>query len=399
MAKAAGLAGFSCEWPGRNSPETALIQSLVAANNAMPSRLRIRYLLCFDVTIWAMQYKHLITNWYDPIELNDTLAVDFASEIAFIRNEWPKMDPGFKANYLHIDGRPAVFVYNAHGLTGAWEKAIARTREECEPAGGVFLIGDFEVSPHPMFDKKRKEEYPRKAALFDAVSDYTLFSGHTTLSLFEYISSGQLKAALDIGQRLGESSRSGQYYPGIITQYFKSQAVPPASGPAPAHDQQLPDRTFVIDGKTGFVPIYKAAEGEKTDSVARNSQCTLQLLLRETFQRKPRVIFITSWNEPYEGTMIEPTVSANPAGYVMRNDFLTLLGRCLVEGAPLRGDFDSDGDVDSRDEAILKECMARVATKTPCCVLADLDGNGKVDAKDKAAFEILKGKSPQRKKR
>ncbi len=35
----------------------------------------------------------------------------FAAEMAFVCEAVPQMDPGFKEHYLHIDGRPAVFVW------------------------------------------------------------------------------------------------------------------------------------------------------------------------------------------------------------------------------------------------------------------------------------------------
>jgi hypothetical protein len=70
----------------------------------------------------------------------------------------------------------------------------------------------------------------------------------------------------------------------------------------------------------------------------------------------PEIVFVTSWNEPYEGTMIEPTMTANPACYVMDTDFVDLIERGL-RGERL-GDFDRDGDVDSEDIAILQQCKS-----------------------------------------
>lgn len=334
QARTAGLAGFCCEWPGKASPETGLILAgLVGANNRLAPGRRMQYLLCFDSTIWAMAYKKLIKQWYEPIPFSEQLAQDFADEMSFVCNEVPKRDPSFKTSYLHIDGRPAVFVYNAHGYSGEWEKAIALARQACEASGGIYLIGDFEVSPHPMFDRKREEDYPPKARLFDAVTDYTLFSGHTFLSLEEYISSGQLNAALKIGRRLAEVTTSKKFYPGIIPQYFKSQKVDPEDAPAGRRPGALDDRVFVTDGSAGLVPIYKPADSEDRETIDRKSRATLQLLLEKTFSTKPEVVFVTSWNEPYEGTMIEPTRTPNPAGYVMRGDFLELISTHLQKAA------------------------------------------------------------------
>jgi len=393
QARSAGLAGFSCEWPGRDSPESRLIlNGLVAANNRLAPRARIRYLLCFDSTIWAMGYKKVIKAWYEPIPFTPPLAEDFAAEIGFVCNEMPTLDPNFRSNYLHLDGRPAVFVYNAHGFSGAWEQAVSLARETCEGSGGIYLIGDFEVSPHPSFNRKRTEEYPRKARHFDAVTNYTLFSGHTFTSLWEYISSGQLDAALQNGRNLGEASRSGQFYPGIIAQYFKTRK---ADAAAPKRPGVIKDRAFITDGSAGLVPIYKPDGSEDRQSLARNSRCTLQVLLRKTFRTKPDIVFITAWNEPYEGTMIEATRLPNPAGYIMHDDFLGLLAH-LRNGLDSLADLDGNGRVDGDDEVVLRSCLGvgASARPSPSCMLADLDESGKVDESDLAALRAFRGRSP-----
>ena len=398
QARSAGLAGFSCEWPGKESPETKLIlDGLVTANNRLSPKRRMQYLLCFDSTIWAMEYKKLIKEWYEPIPFTEQIAKGFAAEMGFVCNEVPKQDRNFKTSYLHIDGRPAVFVYNAHGFSGAWEQAISLARKTCEASGGIYLIGDFEVSPHAMFDEKRKEEYPCKASHFDAVTNYTLFSGHTFMSLWEYISSGQLDSALQNGKCLAEASQSKQFYPGIIPQYFKSKKAHANNTATKRRSRQLADRAFVTDGSAGFVPIYKPTGSEDREAVVRNSRCTLQILLRKTLQAEPQVVFITSWNEPYEGTMIEPTRSPNPAGYVMNDDFLDLIASCLRESSPGWGDFDVDGHVDDQDETILQSCLNAETSdqQSPCCMLADKNGNGKVDEEDLKAFQSCRDSNDQ----
>jgi hypothetical protein len=312
-----------------------------------------------------MAYKRLITKWYEPIVFTEPLARDFAAEMAFVCNELTRRDPQFKSNYLHIDGRPAVFVYNAHNFSGAWEQAISLAREACRESGGVYLIGDFEVSPHPMFDRKRKEDYPAKARHFDAVTDYTLFSGHTFTSLWEYVSSGQLDAALTNGRALADASLSKQFYPGIIAQYFKSQQAP-QTAPAGSHLGPTAQRAFVTDGSAGLVPIYKPNGSEDPDSVARNSRCTLDLLIRKTLATRPRFMFVTSWNEPYEGTMIEPSRFPNPAGYVMGTDFLDLLATQL-----------------GRKPAAPADSAAHTAPpQSPCGQLADILKDANAERKD-----------------
>lgn len=353
QARSFKLSGFSVEWPGQRSPETRMVcEAIIPANNALPSGRRMSYLLCFDSTIWAMSYQKIIKNWYDPIQFDESTAEAFASEIHFVCESLPRMDPAFKESYLHIDGRPAVFVYNAHGFAGDWEHALKLARERCAAVGGVFLIGDFEVSPHPMFDGKRKEEYPRKASFFDAVTNYTLLSGYTTVTMHEYITTGQLAGALSNGRELGRSSKSGDYYPGIIAQYFKSRVLGPGEATARDCRHHMRDRTFVRDANVGYAPVYAPEERDSQAAVDLKSRQALEALIGATLATKPEIVFVTSWNEPYEGTMIEPTKTANPACYVMDADFVKLIERGLMGEA--LGDFDRDGDVDDDDMLILQ---------------------------------------------
>lgn len=392
QARSAGITGFCFEWCGRRSAETRiLMERLIPANNALPPGRRMKYLLCFDSTIWAMSYHKVIKNWYDPIVFTPQLIDALADEFAFIRRELPRLDPGFRTNYLHIDGRPAVFVYNAHGYSGEWEQAVAAVRRAGKSAGGLYLIGDFEVSPSPMFDHKRKEDYPRQAALFDAVSNYTLFNGYREFTLHEYIAEGRLGAALANGRMLAASTISKTYYPGIIAQYFKSRPMQTGEPSADVCPGALPGRAFVQAQDTGFAPIYRPAGTESPEVTAENSRCVLQALLASTFQSSPKIVFVTSWNEPYEGTMIEPSDSPNPACFVMGTTFLDLLRRFTGRergGRPRPVDINLDGRVDDRDRQLFEQCVAAAAGSmtAPRCLPADLDADGRVDDTDLALF-------------
>jgi hypothetical protein len=326
QARAAGLAGFCFEWCGRHSPETRIIvEGLVAANNSLPPKERIQYLLCFDSTIWAMNNGKLIQKWYEPIVFREETVEAFAAELRFVCRDLPRLDPNFRTNYLHIDGRPAVFIYNAHNYAGQWKRAIERVRNESAASGGIYLIGDFEVSPHESFNLKRRRDYPEKAAAYDAVSNYTLFSGWCFLSLEQYIRQGHLKAAMANGSEIAKASIQRRYYPGIIAQYFKTRLAKPGEPPPAGFHYNPPDRQWVTDGTAGLIPIYSPSEKESANSVRLNSRRALESLIDTVFQTQPDIVFITSWNEPYEGTMIEPTQSPNPAGFVMSTTFLDLL--------------------------------------------------------------------------
>jgi hypothetical protein len=364
-ARAGHLTGFAFEWIGPASPETRIIlDGPIAANNALPADQRIQYIFVFDTTQWAESYQQIIENWYDPIVFDEQAAEAFSSAVAYVCNTLPSRDPNFATSYLHIDGRPVVFIYNAHSFAGQWSQAISLTRQKCAAAGGIYLVGDFEVSPHPSFDWKRTNEYPAKAAYYDAISNYTLFTGWTFMSLHEFIEQEHLRQAMINGQVLGDCSISGRYYPGIIAQYFNSRALQPGEivpNPCPGY---LADRAFITDGTTGYIPIYWGQQGEPAESVATRSRCDIRRLLYAAIGTGPQLMFVTSWNEPAEGTMIEPSQTPNPACYTMGSDFLDLLSRFIPgvdcppvfnatqpdsDACPGPNDIDDDGVCDGLD--------------------------------------------------
>ena len=56
--------------------------------------------------------------------------------------------------------------------------------------------------------------------------------------------------------------------------------------------------------------------------------------------------------------MIEPTRTANPAGYVMGEDFVRTIERAMI-GRETPGDFDHDNAVDQDDLEMLRESPAQ----------------------------------------
>jgi hypothetical protein len=329
QARAAGVAGFAFEWIGRSTPGTKILaDTFLAANNDLPPDRQIRYCLIFDSVIWAMERKR-IKAWYEPIPLSAEDAADMAEDLAYAATTLPSLDPNHARQYLHIDRRPAVYVYSAHSLGGAWRDALAGARARAK--NRLYLIGDFECNRALYAGKK--DDYAKAAAEYDAVTNFTPLNGYpayATASIEQFLAEGEMDAALDNGRELAAASRSKAWFPGLTTQYFK---VKPGAKDPKDRDLELLRPAFIDDTSVGYLPLARAAPGEAPASVARRSREAIDGMLDRVFRRSPELIFINSWNEPEEGTMIEPTATPNPAGYVMGDDFLRALAKRTARGA------------------------------------------------------------------
>lgn len=321
LARSAGLAGFAFEWIGRASPSTnILLDTFIPANNNLPPDGRVRYCLTVDCVIWAMERK-LIKTWSEPIPLSAEHAADLAEDLAWATVTLPAKDPNFARQYLHIDGKPVVYVYSAHSLGGAWEEAVAKAREKAK--GRLYLAGDFEL--YRTLFTANADAYRAKAAKFDAVTNFTPlngYPGYATSSIEQFLAEGEMDAVLDNGAALAGASAAKQYFPGITTQYFKAK---PGAKDGRTRDAEVAAPSFVMDKTVGYLPLALAKPGEPRADLAPRSREAIRALLDKVLSRRPALVFINSWNEPEEGTMIEPTVSPNPAGYVMGGDFLRTL--------------------------------------------------------------------------
>ena len=327
QARKAGLTGFAVEWIGRRSAETGIVtNAFIPANNSLPKAERVQYCLVLDSVIWAMQ-RHLIKAWYEPIPLSGEHVPDYAEDIAFAARSLAQIDSHFREQYLHIEGRPVVYIYSAHSLGADWRDALELGRQLA--GDPLFIIGDFEFCD-PLFGRY-EDTYRQKATAYDAVTNFSSLNGYpeyATSSIERFLAEGALDAGLKHGADLAGETRSGLCFPGVTTQYFK---VVPGASDAAGRDRELVSPRFITDGSVGYLPLAYAVPGESEAKLEQRSRAVLSRLWRTVLATRPRYVFINSWNEPEEGTMIEPSATPNPGGFIMGTAALETLRQAQLE--------------------------------------------------------------------
>ncbi len=166
-------------------------------------------------------------------------------------------------NYLHIDGRPVVFLYLTRIFVGDVAQAMEDVREIVREVTGeeVFIVGD-EVYWHPPASSR--------VALFDGVTAYNM---HTSVP--------------GIAQGFADK---------VISQYRVWAGASAEMGV-----------TFVPDVMPGFDDTA-VRPGAGHPVIPRSGTLFTELLEAslDLASGQARMVMITSWNEWHEGTSIEP---------------------------------------------------------------------------------------------
>jgi glycoprotein endo-alpha-1,2-mannosidase len=187
-------------------------------------------------------------------------------------------DPG----YYRIDGRPVVVLYATRVYRGPVAEAIHAIRDHLETTYGVdpYLIGD-EVSWTNAPD-------PARIRLFDAITGYTPY---------------------DKSQPAGWPTGT-RYEEAVARRTEEFQAVAKAE-----HVAFVPDALPGFDD-LGFRPAQAHHVLPRSVSPAADPASGFEVSLEETrgfVDPALDLVAVTSWNEWYEDSQIEPTAPAPPA--------------------------------------------------------------------------------------
>lgn len=334
-ARAYSVYGFSWEYNGSWS-DTAipiLRDTFLAANDSAPNP--IHWMIVFDSDQWAQRYGYFDSSAH--IEFNDdhAAATQFDDEIRYLCDNYAS-DP----NYIHVDGGPAIFLYGLNRWVGPdIARAIDGATAACNGTR-PYIIGDFQLTARQFPTEAGPLDYASKGKLVDAISDYTMFGGYGyywdndstyryafDTTGWDYAPPG--KTRLDVffanGQAFAKSSGK-PFYPGLEPQYFKisSRDCATCQG-SPLNN----------DPYTGYLPT--ARQNASTDVIAE-SRAAIKAEWDHMRQlpEAPRFAFVTSWNEPVEGTMIDASVGTNSENYAMLDDFLRQI-RQYTQGADRSG--------------------------------------------------------------
>ncbi|WP_436343115.1 glycoside hydrolase family 99-like domain-containing protein [Natronorubrum sp. FCH18a] len=253
-ATAHGINWFSVSWWGRDS------WSDITLRDYFPEADRSD-----DIEISILYEPH------DMLDITDGWRVDFddpANKEQFVKDFSYLAETYFdRENYLHINDQPAVYIYLAQGFMGD----VSGTFEAVRDKTGVqpYIIGDFEVGEWEPVDHDLIDQ-------FEAVSDYVPFYADED----------------DVEENYPEEvlSNSQQW---MLALEDSDVNYIPAVGPAF-------DKSYHRDG------MDQAVLTPEPEEFAEYCRETVR-----QFDPDVNAALITSFNEWYEGTIIEPTEEWN----------------------------------------------------------------------------------------
>lgn len=185
-------------------------------------------------------------------------------------------------SYLTIDGRPVLFVYlTREYFRNRGEEALKQLRENFPE---VYLVGD-----DVFYAVEANESYkPEWAAQFDAVTAYDIY-GQSVKEL------GGTQAAIDFLAKNFAEAKS-------IANSVGTAFIPAV---APGYND-----TAVRDGHPGRARYFSDKPDSKEGDIFRSMITEVALPVIDS--RSDNILMVTSFNEWYEDTQIEPTAGNQP---------------------------------------------------------------------------------------
>lgn len=264
-----GVDVFVCSWAGPGSYGDGAIRDVMLPS---PARGQTRIALLYE----SLQRLGIGTD--DRIHLDDSSIATLVSDFDYMARTYFS-DPG----YYRIDGRPVVFMYASRIYRGPVADAIAAIRSNLEAVYGIdpYLVGD-EVAWTDAPD-------PARIGLYDAITGYTPY---------------------DRTQPGGWPSTT-RYEQAVArrTQQYRAAAAAAHVG-------------FVPDALPGFDDLgYRPAEAHhvlpRQVSPTADPASTFEDSLEQagaTVDPTLNLLAVTSWNEWFEDSQIEPTAPALATG-------------------------------------------------------------------------------------
>ena len=260
-----GIDFFAVEWSGQNTfGDQAIYKHFAAA----PDFKNIKFCIAYDTLSRFRRYEKPPFN-FSHERVRDGLVSDF---------DYLSKRYFSNPNYLKFQGRPVVWFYIARAMQGDWVKALELAREAARKNGfEVYIDGD-------LLQMSRID--PRRFPYFDAVSLYTLMERKPFEQLGVRTTGDVANIAQDLFTRWAE-----------LVPRYKSRST----GKPLAFHPVITPQFMKMHGEFTS-PYFLGSEGEfrRMVDIAKSTA---------TFDEfaGTRIVWITSWNEWYEGSAIEPT--------------------------------------------------------------------------------------------
>lgn len=260
-----GIKFFGIGWTGQDRTTDDVIQEYILKS---PEIDKIKFCIAYDT---LTRFRHVMEPPFDFS--NKKLYKEFVSDFDYLSRTYFS-----HPQYLKFSGRPVVWLYLSRGMRGNWVRALQAARDTVARNGyDLYIDGDL------LWPERTDTS---RLPYFDAASAYVL--NQKEMFLKEGIqTTGQVvdlaSAFFHEWARVVPSVRNYNtgdpvaFHPVINPQFIK-----PSDPGALRYSMQNVDEFRAFAELARDTATYSAAAGAK-------------------------VIWITSWNEWYEGTTIEPT--------------------------------------------------------------------------------------------
>ena len=272
---AAGVDVAAVDWSRPDYPEDHLRLGLLRASNLR----KIHWCLFYDTDVRLEDFGY--TN-PDRIDFDDAFVrhtvVEDVVRLADQFFDHPR--------YLHIDGRPALWMYLTRSFVGDWPGAIEEIRRRTAAQGHpVYLIADEVWYGDPDSQRLRS---------FDAVSAYFLYDADRMAARPMWTLAQFADLIFPVYERWQSAA------PQV---HSLSQDRPVAFFPAVAPQFQ----DSAVRGSL-HPPVLAESRQQVVDVLARARE-----MAARNANPEERLVWLTSFNEWHEGTSIEPTVAGGPS--------------------------------------------------------------------------------------
>ncbi len=280
-ASAHGIDFFALDWwPSRRNSDDVIDRGYLSARN------RGDVGFCIFYEAWALNFVDESGVTVMDEEANRTLANDL---VHLARKYFNK--PG----YLKLGGRPVVVLYLTRTMVGDVGLAIRSARERLKAEGhDVFLVADeihWKVVPEnaPIVGtfEKTEQPQPHRAALFDAITPYTVYDPANTHHAGYANATTLVRDVNDLYERYRKAT---------------SGRVPVIPSVVPGYNDRgtrLGEDHFVLPRRWQSEATSSSLLGELLDRIGYPN-----------VDNRAPLLFVTSWNEWNEDTAVEPLVPA-----------------------------------------------------------------------------------------
>lgn len=264
-AKAYGVDFFGIEWAGKNRDQD---QDLRKHFMTSPDLKDFQFCIAYDTLSRFGKYQS------PPFDFNDhKLLREFVSDFAYLSRTYFS-----HPSYLKFNGRPVVWVYIARGWKGDWKRALREARYEVKK-NGYDLYLDADLLWPDRTDVTR-------LSYFDAASAYVL-------NQKELFAKQNIKQTADVVPLADKYFREWAGMLEVVKnrQTNETLAFHPVINPQFQKPADADSLSYTLNKVEDFKSFAEKARDLATWNKLANA----------------KVIWITSWNEWYEGTSIEPS--------------------------------------------------------------------------------------------